>query len=102
MLKGLISLLVLVVGFSVSTGADGQVVLTFAAKRAEGTLGIPHSYVRISGTTESGESIQRTFGFMQVERSPPRGPGRSGARGGDRRAGGGDRMGPGRAVMKRS
>jgi hypothetical protein len=49
--------------------ADAQVVLTFAAKRAEDTLGIPHSYLRIGGTTQSGEDISRTFGFMPVEES---------------------------------
>lgn len=49
--------------------AAAQVVLTFAAKRAEGSLGIPHSYLRIGGTTETGEDIQRTFGFMPREES---------------------------------
>ncbi|NBB53482.1 hypothetical protein GVN24_34985, partial [Rhizobium sp. CRIBSB] len=69
MFKRLMSLLALVVGLSIATGASAQVVLTFAAKRAEDSLGIPHSYLRITGTTESGEAIQRTFGFMPVERS---------------------------------
>ncbi len=49
--------------------ARAQAVLTFAAKRAEDALGIPHSYLRITGTTESGEGIHRTFGYMPVEES---------------------------------
>jgi hypothetical protein len=69
MLKRLMLLLALAVGLSVATGADAQVVLTFAAKRAEDALGIPHSYLRITGTTESGEGIHRTFGYMPVEES---------------------------------
>jgi hypothetical protein len=63
------SLLALLVGLSISSEADAQVVLTFAAKRAEDALGIPHSYLRITGTTESGEGIHRTFGYMPVEES---------------------------------
>jgi len=70
MFKRLMSLLALVVGLSIATGASAQVVLTFAAKRAEDSLGIPHSYLRITGTTESGEAIQRTFGYMPIEQSP--------------------------------
>lgn len=61
--------LVVLLGLCVSSQAAAQVVLTFAAKRAEDTLGIPHSYLRISGTTQSGEDIQRTFGFMPDQQS---------------------------------
>ena len=61
--------LTLVLGLAFPAGASAQVVLTFAAKRAESTIGIPHSYLRITGTTESGEAIQRTFGFMPREGS---------------------------------
>lgn len=61
--------LALVLGLALPSSAAAQVVLTFAAKRAESSLGIPHSYLRISGTTESGEAIQRTFGFMPAEGS---------------------------------
>ncbi len=61
--------LTLVLSLAAPTGASAQVVLTFAAKRAESSLGIPHSYLRISGTSESGEAIQRTFGFMPQEES---------------------------------
>ncbi|NBB53484.1 hypothetical protein GVN24_34995 [Rhizobium sp. CRIBSB] len=67
-LATLFSCAVLCLGFPAN--ADGQVVLTFAAKRAEDSLGIPHSCLRITGTTESGEAIQRTFGYMPVEQSP--------------------------------
>lgn len=62
--------LTLVLGLATSSSAAAQVVLTFAAKRAESSLGVPHSYLRIGGTTESGEDIQRTFGFMPSEESP--------------------------------
>lgn len=62
--------LTLILGLATSSGAAAQVVLTFAAKRAESSLGVPHSYLRIGGTTESGEDIQRTFGFMPSEESP--------------------------------
>jgi len=62
--------LTLILGLAVSSGAAAQVVLTFASKRAESSLGVPHSYLRIGGTTESGEDIQRTFGFMPSEESP--------------------------------
>ena len=67
-LATLFSCAVLCFGFPAN--ADAQVVLTFAAKRAEDSLGIPHSYLRITGTTESGEAIQRTFGYMPIEQSP--------------------------------
>lgn len=62
-------ILVVLVGLCVSSAASAQVVLTFAAKRAEDSLGVPHSYLRIGGTTQSGENIQRTFGFMPDEQS---------------------------------
>jgi len=62
--------LTLVLGLAMSSSAAAQVVLTFAAKRAESSLSVPHSYLRIGGTTESGEDIQRTFGFMPSEESP--------------------------------
>lgn len=61
--------LTLALGLAFPAGASAQVVLTFAAKRAESSMGIPHSYLRITGTTESGEAIQRTFGFMPREGS---------------------------------
>ena len=66
-IASVIALVVLCVGFP--DQARAQVVLTFAAKRAEDALGIPHSYLRITGTTESGEGIRRTFGYMPVEES---------------------------------
>lgn len=66
-LATLVSCVVLSFGFPVH--ASAQVVLTFAAKRAEDSLGIPHSYLRIGGTTQSGEDIRRTFGFMPVGES---------------------------------
>lgn len=56
-------------GLGLSSAASAQVVLTFAAKRAEDSLGVPHSYLRIGGATQSGEDIQRTFGFMPDEQS---------------------------------
>jgi hypothetical protein len=66
-IASVIALVVLCVGFP--DHARAQAVLTFAAKRAEDALGIPHSYLRITGTTESGEGIHRTFGYMPVEQS---------------------------------
>lgn len=68
-LRRFVLALTFVLGLALSSSAAAQVVLTFAAKRAEGSLGIPHSYLRIGGTTESGEAIQRTFGFMPAEGS---------------------------------
>jgi hypothetical protein len=49
--------------------ADAQVVLTFVAKRGSGGLDFPHSMLRITGTTQSGEAIDRNFGFMPVDGS---------------------------------
>lgn len=47
--------------------ASAQVVVTFVAKRGTGGLDFPHSMLRIAGTTESGEAIDRNFGFMPAE-----------------------------------
>ena len=49
--------------------AAAQVVLTFVAKRGTGGLDFPHSMLRISGTTQSGEVIDRNLGFMPVDQS---------------------------------
>ncbi len=71
MLTRPILLMALVLGISLPTGAEAQVVITFAAKRGDPTalLQIPHSYMRITGTTESGEAIDRTLGLMPSESS---------------------------------
>ena len=39
-------------------------MLTFVAKRGADALDFPHSMLRITGTTESGEVIDRNFGYM--------------------------------------
>ena len=39
--------------------ARAQAVLTFAAKRAEGTLGVPHAYVRINKPVADGLARRR-------------------------------------------
>lgn len=49
--------------------ASAQVVLTFVAKRGAEALDFPHSMLRITGTTESGEAIDRNFGFMPKDDS---------------------------------
>lgn len=51
------------------SAASAQVVLTFVAKRGTGGLDFPHSMLRITGTTQSGEAINRNFGFMPVDQS---------------------------------
>lgn len=51
------------------SAACAQVVLTFVAKRSTGGLDFPHSLLRITGTTQSGEAIDRNFGFMPVDQS---------------------------------
>lgn len=71
MLTRPILLIAMILGMFVPTGADAQVVITFAAKRGDPTalLQIPHGYMRITGTTESGEAIDRTLGLMPSEGS---------------------------------
>jgi hypothetical protein len=62
-------MLAMVLCVALPSDAKAQVVLTFVAKRGQNTLDFPHSLLRISGTTESGEAINRNFGFMPVEQS---------------------------------
>lgn len=58
--------LVLAIGIALAAPASAaaQAVLTFTASRASGPLGIPHAFLRITGTTESGETLHRTIGYM--------------------------------------
>ncbi len=69
MVRRVVAVMAFGLGLSFSGAAWAQAVITFAAKRGEDRFAVPHGYVRISGTTQSGETLSHVLGFMPVEAS---------------------------------
>lgn len=70
MLKRIVFAAVLILSLAAGSRAAAQVVLTFALQDQPGMLAVPHGLLRITGTSEAGETFDRVIGFMSNGDTP--------------------------------